>query len=86
MILEAALSEKKGSDKYLVWSKKHIFVCHLHKGDDPGCDWITELSGVVYRVNSMGPKTEPWGTSQEVGSMSEKQLPILTCLAFISKV
>ena len=27
-----------GSDKYLVWSKKHRFVCHLHKGDDPGCD------------------------------------------------
>ena len=38
---------------------------------------ITELNGVVYRVKSNGPKTEPWGTPQEVGSMSEKQLPIL---------
>ena len=27
-----------GSDMYLVWSKKHRCVCHLHKGDDPGCD------------------------------------------------
>ena len=28
-------------------------------------------------MKSNGPKTEPWGTPQEVGSMSEKQLPIL---------
>ena len=40
--------------------------------------WITELIGVVYRVNSNGQKTELWGTPQEVGSTSEKQLPILT--------
>ena len=38
------------------------------------------LSGVVYSVKSKGPKTEPWRTPQEVGSMSEKQLPIyLAC-------
>ena len=35
---------------------------------------VRELNGVVYRVNSKGPKIEPWGTPQEVGSMSEKQL------------
>ena len=34
-------------------------------------------SGVVYRVNSQGPKTEPWGTPHEEGSMSDRQLPIL---------
>ena len=28
-------------------------------------------------MKSKGPKTERWGTPQEVGSMSEKQLPIL---------
>ena len=38
--------------------------------------WIAELNGVVYRVKSKGPKTEPWGTPLEVGSMSEKQLSI----------
>ena len=27
-----------GSDKYLLLPKKHRFVCHLHKGDDQGCD------------------------------------------------
>ena len=32
-------------------------------------------------MKSKGPKTEPWGTPQEMGSMSEKQLPILmACL------
>ena len=40
--------------------------------------WITELIGVVYRMKSNGQKTEPWGIPQEVGSTSEKQLPILT--------
>ena len=27
-----------GSDKFVMWSKKHRFVCHLHKDEDPGCD------------------------------------------------
>ena len=31
---------------------------------------------MLYTVKSNDPKTEPWGT-QEVASMSEKQLPIL---------
>ena len=67
-----------GSDMYLMWSEKHRFVWHLHKRWWSRLWlWITELNGVVYRVKSNGPKTEPWGTPQEVGSMSEKQLPVL---------
>jgi len=30
--------------------------------------WISEFSGVVYRVNSSGPRTEPWGTPQNKGT------------------
>ena len=30
--------------------------------------WIRELSGVVYRVNGSGPRTEPWGTPQNKGT------------------
>ena len=38
---------------------------------------ITELSDVVSRVNSKGPRTEPWGTPHEVGNAAEKQFAIL---------
>jgi len=29
---------------------------------------ISELSEVVYSVNSSGPRTEPWGTPQNKGT------------------
>jgi len=37
--------------------------------------WIRELSGVLYRINT-GPRTEPWGTLQNMGTASEKPFPI----------
>ena len=36
--------------------------------------WIRELSGVVYRVNSCGPRTEPWGTQQNKGTVYENKV------------
>jgi len=33
---------------------------------------MSELSGVVYMVKRMGPRTGPWGTSQERGSVEER--------------
>jgi len=38
-------------------------------------DSISELSGVVYRVNSSGSRTEPWGTPQNKGTAFEKTFP-----------
>ena len=40
--------------------------------------WISELSGVVSRVNSSGPWTDSWGTPQNKGTAFEKHV-----LAFI---
>ena len=35
--------------------------------------WLmSELSGVVYMMKRMGPRTEPWGTPQERGSEEER--------------
>ena len=28
-----------GSDKYQVWPNNSRCVCHLHKSDDPSCDF-----------------------------------------------
>ena len=42
---------------------------------------ITAPSGVVYRVKSKGPRTEPWGMPHTVGSAVEKQLFIFTVLS-----
>ena len=51
-----------GSDKYLVWPKKCRFVCHMHKGDDPSCDFLITL----YREwKAMAPKQNPGGNTKK---------------------
>ena len=42
-------------------SRKNKYEHHLHKEDGgPSLFLITELSGVVYKVNTVGPRREPW--------------------------
>ena len=42
-------------------------------GDPEGDDWLMiVLSGVVYMMNRMGPKAEPWGTPQVRGREEER--------------
>ena len=38
---------------------------------------MSELSGVVYMIKRMGPRTEPWGTPQERGSEEETEKDLL---------
>ena len=39
---------------------------------------IRVLRGVVYKLNSMGPRTEPWGTPQERGKRDDLIFDALT--------
>ena len=74
----------------MVWSKKHrcVCVCHLQKGDDPGCDSGKHSLVVLYTEGKARAPKQNHKTSQDVGSMSEKQLPILMacCLSVTYEV
>ena len=41
------------------------------------CPEIVQLSGVVWRVKSRGPKTQPWGTPKERSALEDRQSPSL---------
>ena len=36
--IQRETSRRQSLSWFREWSKKHRFVCHLHKGEDSGCD------------------------------------------------
>ena len=56
--------------------EKEMNDCRQHKRDGPPDkrtnELMSKLSGVVYMMKRMGPRTEPWGTPHERGSEVER--------------